>query len=309
MAEQEAQAELIHLFRNVAHEISGVHTTIGAQGVAKIIPSYDGDPKQCKEWLKSIEKYAVLTQMGEDQRKLVAYQASKGAVSDFVKRYLQDNPGNTWPQLQEEIILRFSEVTDPQHALMLLRKVRQKEGESVQVYAERIMSLAEDAFGGQGMLNRPIQDQLVGFFTDGLYQDYMKMKVMRDNPRTFQGAVDIALTEQNLRKRFSLRSGKNQVNHETSSGHEPMEVDHLRSAKRCFHCNRKGHIAKDCRVKAKVNVVQAERPRHNPNIVCWGCNQRGHILRDCGQKENGYRGGRYKANPRGASGNVTAPSM
>ena len=89
MAEQEAQAELVHLLRNVAHEISGVHTTIGAQGVAKFIPSYDGDPKQCKEWLKSIEKYAVLTQMGEDLRKLVAYQASKGAVSDFVKRYLQ----------------------------------------------------------------------------------------------------------------------------------------------------------------------------------------------------------------------------
>ena len=36
MAEQEAQAELIHLFRNVAHEISGVHTTIGAKGVTRL---------------------------------------------------------------------------------------------------------------------------------------------------------------------------------------------------------------------------------------------------------------------------------
>ena len=47
------EAELIHLFRNVAQEISSeVHTTIGAQGVAKIITSYQGDPKQFKEWLK-----------------------------------------------------------------------------------------------------------------------------------------------------------------------------------------------------------------------------------------------------------------
>lgn len=61
------------------------------------------------------------------------------------------------------------------------------------------------------MLNQPIQDQLVGFFTDGLLMDFMKMKVMRDNPHTFQGAVDIALTEQNLRKRFNLRSGKNET--------------------------------------------------------------------------------------------------
>ena len=111
---------------------------------------------------KSIEKYAILTQLG-DQRKLVAYQASKGAVSDFIKRYLQEHPRRTWQQLQEEIILRFSEVTDSQHALMLLRKVRQREGESVQVYAERIMSLAKDAFGGQGMQNQAIQDQLIDF--------------------------------------------------------------------------------------------------------------------------------------------------
>ncbi|MCG7884346.1 MAG: hypothetical protein JAY96_22495 [Candidatus Thiodiazotropha endolucinida] len=310
MDEQQGQAELVHLFRNVAHEISGVHTTIGAQGVAKIITSYEGDPKLCKEWVKSIEKYAILTQLGEDQKKLVAYQASKGAVSDFIKRYLQEHPGSSWQQLQEEIILRFSEVTDPQHALMLLRKVRQKDGESVQVYAERLMSLAEDAFGGQGMLNQPIQDQLVGFFTDGLLMDFMKMKVMRDNPRTFQAAVDTALTEQNLRKRFNLRSGKNETVRGGSYGHEPMEIGHLRPAKLCYNCKRTGHIAKDCRAKPKVNVVTGNRPFKNPNIICWGCNKRGHILRDCRQEQsNDSRVNRPQGYSRGISGNATAPSM
>ena len=315
MAEQQPQpmqqeAELIHLFRNVAQEISGVHTVIGAQGVAKIITAYQGDPKQCKEWLKSIEKYAILTQLGEDQRKLVAYQASKGAVSDFIKRYLQDHPRRTWQQLQEEIILRFSEVTDPQHALMLLRKVRQKEGESVQVYAERIMSLAEDAFGGQGMQNQAIQDQLIGFFTDGLSQDFMKMKVMRDNPRNFQAAVDVSLTEQNLRKRFNLRSGKSEGTWGNSSGHQPMEVDHIRPAQRCFKCNKKGHIARDCRAKPKVNVVQGNQHARASNIICWGCNKRGHILRDCRQEQgNGYGNQGPNRWYHGSSGNATAPSM
>ena len=294
MAEQQPQpmqqeAELIHLFRNVAQEISGVHTTTGAQGVAKITTSYQGDPKQCKEWIKSIEKYAILTQLGEDQRKLVAYQASKGAVSDFIKRYLQDHPRRTWQQLQEEKILRFSEVTVQQHALMLLRKVRQREGESVQVYAERIMSLAEDAFGGQGMQNQAIQDQLIGFFTDGLSQDFMKMKVMRDNPRNFQAAVDVSLTEQNLRKRFNLRSGKRESDWGNSSGHQPMEVDHVRPVQRCFECNKKGHIAQECRSRPKVNVVQGNPQARGFNIICWGCNKRRHILRDCRQEQSyGY---------------------
>ena len=74
------------------------------------------------------------------------------------------------------------------------------------------MSLAEDAFGGQGMQNRAIQDQLIGFLTDRLSQDFMKMKVMRDNPCNFQATVDVSLTGQNLRKSFNLRSGKRESN-------------------------------------------------------------------------------------------------
>ena len=48
--------------------------------------------------------------------------------------------------------------------------------------------------------------QLVGFFIDGLKHDYMKLKVMRHNPRNLEAALDIAIEEQNLRKRFELRN-------------------------------------------------------------------------------------------------------
>ena len=51
-----------------------------------------------------------------------------------------------------------------------------------------------------------VESQLVGFFIDGLYHDFLSMKVMRENPNTFQDAVQSALAEQNLQKRFQLRS-------------------------------------------------------------------------------------------------------
>ena len=41
-------------------------------------------------------------------------------------------------------------MTDAQMALSLLRSVKQKVGENIQVYAERILSLAEDAYHNQG---------------------------------------------------------------------------------------------------------------------------------------------------------------
>ena len=109
-----------------------------------------GDPKKFKEWVKSIEKYAVLANLGNGDRiKRVAYQASRGPVSEFICRYQDNNQRATCDQLKAELNIRFSEVTDAQHAIMLLRKVQQKPGETVQVYAERLLTLAEDAYPAQ----------------------------------------------------------------------------------------------------------------------------------------------------------------
>ena len=64
-----------------------------------------------------------------------------------------------------------------------------------------------------------VESQMIGFFGDGLYHDFLKMKVMHDNSNTFQGMVTAAMNEQNLYKRFNL--------HVTSSPtiqeEEPME--------------------------------------------------------------------------------------
>ena len=57
--------------------------------------------------------------------------------------------------------------------------------ETVQVYAERLNSYAEDAFEGQ---RQAVMDQqLVGYFVDGLRDDRLKMKVIRENPNELLG--------------------------------------------------------------------------------------------------------------------------
>ena len=40
--------------------------------------------------------------------------------------------------------------------------------------------------------------QLVGIFIDGLYHYFLHMKVMRENPKTFQATVQSAWAEQNF---------------------------------------------------------------------------------------------------------------
>ena len=109
---------------------------------------------------------------------MVAYQSSWGHVSDFIQRYLHDYVGNNWGQLKTELTSRFAEISDPQHAFVLLRKIKQKSEENVQLYAERLLSLAEKAFTGKNGRVAAIERQLVGFFVDGLVHDYLKLHTL-----------------------------------------------------------------------------------------------------------------------------------
>ena len=59
------------------------------------------------------------------------------------------------------------------------------------VYADRLLNLGQDAFEGQA--GAATDQQLLDFFIGGLTYDYMKMKVMRDNPANLQDAVIISL--------------------------------------------------------------------------------------------------------------------
>ena len=285
------EAQFVAALKNVGDQMTGLTTTIGAQSVAKIIKPFEGNPKEFKDWIKGIEKYGILTNLDVAQYKLVAYQASKGPVSDFLKRHLGANPTQVWKDIKKELTSRFAEVTDHQYALSLLRKVRQKEGESIQVYAERIMALAEDAFDDVTAAN----EQLIGFFIDGLMNDFMKIKIMRDNPDTLAKAIEVANAEQNLRRRFNLRSG-NHTQSFQGTGPEPMEVGHARPSFQCYNCKKHGHKAKDCRLrKASVNSVNqtrnSGRPRPRSEIVCWHCSKKGHFANECWHNKNPIQAG------------------
>jgi len=281
-----AEQDLGLVFNNLAFQLQGLSNKLSVQSINQVVPKFSGDTSKFRTWIKQIEKYVLLSSMGRDEAKMVAYQASDPPVSDFIHRWLEANEDLGWNELKAQLTARFAEVIDSQHAFELLSKIKQKPGENVPIFAERLYNLAAEVFRDQNVMLPIIQSQLVNFFINGLSLDYLKMKIMRDNPQTFQQAVAVAMTEQNLRKRFELRKGgsdRSDLRPSGAASHEPMEVDHYRSHKRCLNCNKFGHKAKDCRVRVKqVNVLyKTDQSEPKEQIECWRCGKKGHIKRNC----------------------------
>ena len=183
---------------------------MAARDISNSVSVFEGEPSKFKAWIKETEKSALFSGAQDESKKLIAFRASKGPTSDFTDRFLRERPQATWGEMKQELTVRFSEIVEQQHALTLLRKIKQKPRESIQLFAVRLLTLSEDAFDrdGAGVLGQGAEQQLVAYFIDGLWDYHLKAKILREKPATFRAAVTCAANEQNVQDRIKLRLGK-----------------------------------------------------------------------------------------------------
>lgn len=212
--------------------------------------------------------------------KTFALQTAQAPVSEFLVRFYQGQPTCTWDMTVTELRNRFGEIIDSQHALQVLRATKQTAKETAQVYAERLLVVAEQAWPGSDLKDSLIERQMIDVFIDGLTDNQVARKVIRGSSVTFNAAVQAAVLEQNMTRRFELRKRGGQTNNKQykpkyrETGPErqetPMEIDNFRGS--CFKCGAQGHRAVHCRTKKIHEVKQLE---------CWRCGEAGHGLDRC----------------------------
>ena len=204
----------------ITEVVQALRDTMSASTVATMVVPFDGSrPEEFRSWIKMVLKAATITgASGDEARKKITYQTSRGPVSDYIKRYLNDEANylrigrerglpvtpTTWAQFKSELAVRFSDSADHISALHLLKECHQRPGQSVQVFSELILGLSVSAFEQSGGVENN-QNQILSYFCDGLLDENIRLEVMKANPRTFHEGVSVALNTEALFRRFNMR--------------------------------------------------------------------------------------------------------
>ena len=58
--------------------------------LSSVVTPFEGDPAKFKQWVKEVEKYALLSGKQNHEIPTLAYMTCKGSVGDFIKRYFDE---------------------------------------------------------------------------------------------------------------------------------------------------------------------------------------------------------------------------
>ena len=198
---------------------------ITCNNVSSLVESFEGGDEKLELWLRSIETFAKIHALEQRDKILIALRTSKNVASDFVQTFLERENDGTWESLKTELTWRFGKPTDFHLQISKLRTFQQNPDENIQIFADRFLNLAKEIFGTHINLEI-IQKQLVGIFTDGISSNAIKTKLIRIDPKSFEQATKLAVTEENTYLRLQLRLQNCTRQHESNA--QNVENAHAR---------------------------------------------------------------------------------
>ena len=208
----------------IANSFQQLQMELRAGRLGKDVTKFNGDGhRRFRQWLGDVERVGVALNANDNAMLALCFETLKGPAAEHLTRIARAQPNIPWQQLRQQLIALYSDISDAHIALQSLRKIKQRSGESVQVFADRIRSLAEEAYPNVN-LNQPlIQNSLIEALIDGVLDDGIAKKLMRgrQNIADFDAATALAVQEQQVNKQYGIRR----------RGEEPMDVNTIKNSK------------------------------------------------------------------------------
>lgn len=295
---QRVQEQNTAAFTEMSTQVNRVVASMITQGALNAVSEFTGKEK-ISEWLQEIEKTMIIQNLSDSDACSLAWAKSKGTVARFIGRTIKTSPDVPWKHLRALLDKEYGNIVDKQQAFSTLRNIKQRREEDISSYVERLLHLANKAYGDdwKNETSDLLEDQLVGIFLDGLQSYDLKVKIYREEVRDIDEAIRIAKKENLSRKRFSAEGSSRYQRNE-----EPMEIGHHRPSG-CSKCGNKFHRTHECRrdmnirpTTRRVRTVQAPRFEAQPEDIrekdkrlgrCFRCHRTGHFSYNCPRTEQG----------------------
>lgn len=229
---------------------------------AVLIGKLDSFDESAEDWTSYIERadeYFVLNGL-PDEKKVAAIITSMGAKTYSILRKLT-TPNKPSEKTYEEIKKHLSDYFSPAPLEMSERhrfyKRMQKEGETANEYMAELRRLSQNCNFGS-FLDQALRDK----FVCGLRCVQVQQRLLTMKKLTLKHALDEAVAHELAAKDIAEFKNKEETPAATVA-----HVD--KESRKCFRCNRKGHVPAKCRFLA---------------AVCHKCNKVGHISPACKSK-------------------------
>lgn len=259
----------------IAKFLENLSDKVADQNLTDFVSFYDGNSENFENWIKEINKFAIVNNLSDERKKLFAYKTSNGFASDFISNLLEINPTASWENFENLLRSRFAQPSDFFTKFIDLRRFSQAEHESVHNYAERLFALAKTVYNKRELDLGIIQKQLTGIFTDGLKNQEIKTLLIRQNPQILKEATKLATDEINLKLRTQLRLGKSNFRPATLENKKNTYIGNKpRKGVVCHVCYKRGHISADCFKRKRSDAQNKENSRPRRNMTCQSGSRR-----------------------------------
>ena len=235
---------------------------------------FTGDKAKYDEWLVQIKNYMYSAQnilvTGQDQIRFVCSYMTGPNAGAWKQEQLtkRTDSGNwDWDDFEGELKARFKDTHEQQHAQQKIATMKQGNDSAEKFFTDLSLTRAR-----AGMTSAAFEPLIINHLRTALRSDIvMAILATGNEPTTVEGWRTIATKIDNAitanKPRFDHRPPpfkptprptptppkvtSTPVNH---SAGEPMDVDRMRKEGRCFRCQQKGHLSRDCPQKPRMSV-------------------------------------------------------